>query len=85
MEKDIIDARAYATRPTPFSAALTAAAKSRWNNGVSADTSGGYPTDGKAISEYDFLTSPDSRSPSRPNRGNADGSPAHGTTTAISC
>jgi hypothetical protein len=81
---DIINARAYSARPTPLSAALTAAIKSRWKNGVSVDTRGAYPMAGKAISESKFLTSPDSRSPSTPNRGNSDGSLVYGTTAAIS-
>ena len=84
MKIDIINARAYAARPTPLSAALTAAVKSRWKNGVSGDTSGAYPMGGESISESDFLTSPDSRSLSTPNRGDTD-SLAYGTTAAISC
>ena len=79
---DIINARAYAARRTPLSAALTAAVKSRWKNGVSVDTSGAYPMGGISISESDFLTYPDSRSLSTPNWGNAD---VNGATAAISC
>ena len=82
---DITNAGAYAAYPTPLSAALTAAVKSRWKNGVSVDTTGAYPMDGESVSESDFLMSPDSRSPSTPNRGNADGSLTYGTTAAISC
>jgi hypothetical protein len=81
---DVINPRAYVELPTPLSAALTAAVKSRWKNGVSVDTTDAYPT-GESVSGSDFLTSPDSRSPSTPNRGNADGSLAYGTTGAISC
>ena len=79
--------RTYAARPTPLSAALTAAVKSRWKNGVSVDTSGAYPMGEESISESDFLKSPDSRSLalSTPNRGEADGSLAYGSTAAISC
>ena len=81
----VIIAKAYAARPTPLSAALTAAVKSRWKNGVSVDTSGANPMGGGLVSESDFLISPDSRSLSTPNRGNAGGSLAYGTTAAISC
>ena len=80
-----INPTAYVARPTPLSAALTAAVKSRWKNGVSFDTSGAYPMDGESISESDFLASPDSRSLSTPNRGDADGSIVYGTTAANSC
>ena len=52
---------------------------------MSVDTSDAYPIGGESVSESDFLRSPDSRSPSTPNRGNADGSLAYGTTGAISC
>ena len=85
MKMDITNVRAYAVLPTPLSAALTAAVKSRWKNGVSVDTSEAYPIGGESVSESDFLTSPDSRSPSTSNRGNADGSLEYGTTAAISC
>ena len=79
----------YATQttqrhPTPLSAALTAAVKSRWKNGVSVDTSGAFPMGGKLISELDLMT-PDSRLLSTPNRSNANESLAYGTTEAISC
>ena len=77
--------RAYHARPTPLSAALTAAVKSRWKNGVSFDTSGAYPMDDESTSESDFLASPDSRSLSTPNRGNANESISYGTTAANSC
>ena len=80
----IINVRAYAERPTPLSAELTAAVKSRWKNGVSVDTIGAYPVGGGSVPESDFLTSPDSRSVSAPNRGNSDVSPSNGTTAAIS-
>ena len=80
-----MNASPYATRPAPLSAAFTAALKSRWKNGVSIDTTGAYPMGGKVISEIDFLTSPDSRSLSTPNRGNAEGSFTNGVTVAISC
>jgi hypothetical protein len=50
---------------------------------VSLDTTGAYPIGG--VSESDFLMSPDSRSLSTPNRGNADGSVGFETTAAISC
>ena len=85
IKMDFINARAYAARPTALSAALTAAVRSRWKNGVSVDTIGAYPMGGESISESDFLTFPDSRSLSSPNRGNADRSLAYGTTAAISC
>ena len=54
---------------------------------MSVDTIGAYPIGDESISESDFLTFPDSRSLSSPNRGNADRSLAYasGTTAAISC
>ena len=52
---------------------------------MSVDTSGANPMGNVSLSESGFLTSPDSRSLSPPNRGNADGSLAYGTTAAISC
>ena len=85
MKMDITNVRAYAVLPTPLSAALTAAVKSRWKNGVSVDTSDAYPVGDESISEYDFLTSPDSRSLSTTNGGIADKSLEYGTTAAISC
>ena len=48
---------------------------------MSVDTIGAY----SMVGELAFLSSPDSRSISTTNRGNADGSLAYGTTSAISC
>ena len=52
---------------------------------MSVDTSDAYPVGDESISEYDFLTSPDSRSLSTTNGGIADKSLEYGTTAAISC
>ena len=41
--------------------------------------------EGESISECEFLTSPDSRSPSTANSGSWDGFPSYGTTAATSC
>lgn len=61
---------AYPVRPTALSAALTAAARSRWKNGVSVDTIDAYPAGGE--SESLFLTDSIS-SLSTTNPGNSDG------------
>lgn len=42
MKNGQINVRVYAARPKPLSAALAAAVKSRWKNGVSLDTNAAY-------------------------------------------
>ena len=79
---------AIVLRPsTPLSAALTAAVKSKWKNGVLSVDNNPITGAGESISaESDiFLTFRSSLS-TLSDRGNADGrSLAYGTTAAISC